>query len=241
MTVSKHAALAAELEKGILSGKYGWEGGLPTTSELAQQWNMSVNTVKIALTVLETKDLIEKRGAGYYVNLIPTVMTKYVPPTHIRLHQREGYSENIGLIKRVSLPEHLAQKLNISPSEPVLYRVQISGELAEGIKKPLQISYRYYFLPLSEEEVQRMQNDTTYDPMWNKPEVIVELDCSDEVTPRLATEGERDLLSLPETTAVSNVFESIRDKASSNPLMATEIVLSPRTALIFHFSFLNHP
>lgn len=237
MTVSKHAALSAELEKDILSGKYGWEGGLPTTGELAQQWNMSVNTVKIALTVLETKNLIERRGAGYYVNRIPTVMTQYVPPAHIR-NQPAGYCRNVGPVKRVMLPEHLAKKLDL-PETTAVYRVQISGELAEGAERPLQISYRYHLLPLSDEKVHQMEHNAVYDPMWAEPETATELFSHDEVTPRLATEGERDMLNLPETTPVNSVFEVIRDRQSNNILMLQELVLSPRTTLIFDFPFLN--
>ncbi len=263
MALGKHVALAIELEKDILAGKYGWEGGLPSTSELAQRWNMSINTVKNSLSLLEGKNLIEKRGIGYYVNRIPTVMTQYVPPhsryqmeqplenriptvmtqyvppAHIRLH-REGYCKNLGPVKRVSLPEHLAEKLHFPQSEPVIYRVQISGEIAEGSERPLQVSYRYHFLPMSEEKVQRMQNDATYDPMWDETHAPADLVSHDEVTPRLATEGERDLLSLPESTPITSVFEAIRDK-SDDLLMAQEIVLSPRTTLIFDFPFTNRP
>jgi DNA-binding GntR family transcriptional regulator len=239
MTVSKHAALAAELEKDILSGKYGWEGGLPTTSELAQQCNMSVNTVKIALTVLETKDLIEKRGAGYYVNRVPTLMTQHVPPVNLR-YARPGYCKNIGPVKRIAPPAHLAEKIDISPSELTVYRVQVSGELVEGNERPLQLSYRYHILPVSDEQIKQMEHTPTYDPMW-EPAQAVDLDSRDEVTPRLATEGERDLLNLPENTPINSIFEVIRDKKGGKALMMQELVLSPRTTLIFDFPFTNRP
>ena len=238
MAVSKHAALAAELEKDILSGKYGWEGGLPTTSELAQQWNMSINTVKIALTVLETKDLIERRGAGYYVNRAPVLMTQYVPPVTLR-YARPGFCKNMGSVKRIAPPAHLAEKINISPSELAVYRVQVSGELVEGNERPLQVSYRYHLLPVSDEQIAQMEHTPTYDPMW-APEQAAELLSHDEITPRLATEGERDILSLPEVTPITSVFEVIRDK-DGKPLMMQEIVLSPRTTLIFDFPFTNKP
>lgn len=239
MVIGKHTTLAIELEKDILEGKYGWEGGLPSASELAQKWNMSINTVKNSLSVLEGKDLIEKRGIGYYINRIPTVMTQHVPSAHIRA-PRGGYSENIGPVKKVSLPEHLKEKLHLSQAESAIYRVQISGEMVEGSKKPLQISYRYHLLSIPDEKIQRMQNDATYDPMWNDNNIPTDLVSHDEVTPRLATEGERDLLNLPESTPITSLFEVIYDK-SNNPLMVQEIALSPRTTLIFDFPFTNHP
>jgi DNA-binding GntR family transcriptional regulator len=237
MAVGKHLTLATELEKDILAGKYGWEGGLPSASELAQTHNMSVNTVKNSLSLLEGKGLIEKRGIGYYVSRIPTVMTQYVPPAHVR--RQEGYSKNIGLVKRVSLPEHLTKKLDFPQSGLVVHRMQVSGEIAHGNEKPLQVSYRYHFLPVTDEEMQRMQEDATFDPMWNNSDIATELVSHDEVTSRLATEGERDLLNLPESNPITSVFEVIRSK-SSELLMAQEIILSPRTTLIFDFPFFNH-
>jgi DNA-binding GntR family transcriptional regulator len=239
MPVSKHTTLATELEKDILSGKYGWEGGLPTTSELAQTWNMSINTVKNALALLEGKDLIEKRGIAYYVNRVPTVMTQYVPPAHSRYH-RPGYCKNIGPVKRIALPAHLAEKVNTSSSELTVYRMQVSGEVAEGNERPLQLSYRYHILPVSDEKIKQMENNAAYDPMWTEPEQGTELWSHDEITPRLATEGERDLLNLPESTPVTSVFEVIRDK-DNKLLMLQEIVLSSRTTLIFDFPFTNRP
>jgi DNA-binding GntR family transcriptional regulator len=238
MAVSKHIALSTELEKDILSGKYGWEGGLPTASELAQSWNMSINTVKNSLAVLEGRNLIEKRGVAYYVNRVPTTMTQYVPPTHLR--KRAGYSKNIGSIKKVSLPDHLAKKLELNGSQSAVYRMQVSGEFADSDtnEHPLQLTYRYYLLPISEQQLHLMENDATYDPMWDDPEMAVELLSHDEITPRLATEGERDLLNLPESTPINNVFEVISDK-QGNILTIQDIVLSPRSTLIFDFPFTN--
>lgn len=239
MAVGKHIALANDLEQEILKGTYGWEGGLPSANELAQRRNMSINTVKNALAILEGKDLIEKRGIGYYINRVPTTMTQHVPAANLRLSSRSGYSKNIGPVKRVTLPDHLAKKLKIEARQ-VVYRMQVSGEMQDGNEKPLQISYRYYFLAIPDEKMQQMENDTNYDPMWNDENTAGELLSHDEVSPRPATEGERDLLNLPESTPISNVFEAISDKGSTL-LMAQEVILSPRTTLIFDFPFTNRP
>lgn len=238
MVVGKHIALANELEKDILTGKYGWEGGLPSTGELAQNHNMSINTVKSALALLEGKDLIEKRGIGYYINRRDIVMTQYVPPAHIRL-PRGGYCKNIGSVRRVPLPNHFAEKLHISGRD-VVYRVQISGELVDGNEKPLQISYRYYLIPISDETLKQMENNSTYDPMWDDESIPADLISQDTVSPRMATEGEKDMLNLPDNTPVDSIFESIRDKGDTI-LMAQEIVMSPRATLIFNYSFTNRP
>lgn len=236
MAVSKHIALSTEIEKEILTGKYGWEGGLPTASELAQTWKMSINTVKNSLAVLEGKNLIEKRGVAYYVNRIPTTMTQYVPPAHLR--QRSGYSKNIDSVTKATLPDHLTKKLKINNPQSAIYRAQISGEIVDSSERPLQITYRYYLLPISEQQLNQMQNDPKYDPMWDNSEMAIELLSHDEVTPRLATEKERRLLNLPETTPINSVFEVISDK-NNNILTVQDIVLSPRSTLIFDFPFTN--
>src|SRR4029077_3331204 len=210
MAAGKHLGLANELEREILSGKYGWEGGLPSASDLAQTWNLSLNTVKSALAVLEGKSLVEKRGIGYYVTRVPISMTQYVPPTHIR--RKDGYCKNIGSVQRVTVPAHLAEKLQISPSQAAVYRVQISGETSNGNEKPLQICYRYDLLPISDEKTQQMQDDPTYEPMWKEANVQVELSSYDENAARMATKGETDLLNLPEVSPVLHVLEIIRDK-----------------------------
>lgn len=238
MTQPKHLSLVIELERDILAGRYGIEGGLPTASELAQTRGMSINTVKTALAVLEAKGLLEKRGTGYYVGTVPTLMTQYLPPTHVRV--RDGFCSNIGTTKRVALPAHLSDKLGIDRSFQAVYRMQLSGELAEGSEKPLQITHRYYAVKLTDKQITRMDADATYDPMWNDASTAAELMSHDEVSPRMATDGERDLLALPENTPVLSVLETIKDQAGSL-LTVNELVLSPRSILIFDYPFLNRP
>jgi DNA-binding GntR family transcriptional regulator len=235
--MTKQTMLANELEREIMAGAYGWEGGLPNLADIAQRWNMSINTVKASLAGLEGKGVIEKRGGGYYVARIPTPMTQYLPPAHVR--QSEGFCKNLGTVKTVTLPDHLLEKLSVS-QHAATYRVQISGENIEGVEKPLQISYRYHVLPLTEDKVQRMQDDPTYDPMWQDTAVPAELLSHDEVMTRLATEGERDLLSLPEDTPIMHVFETIKDRNGSL-LMVQEVILTPRSTLIFDYPFTNRP
>ncbi|WP_069806300.1 GntR family transcriptional regulator [Thermogemmatispora onikobensis] len=237
--IEKRLAIATEIEKEILAGKYGWEGGLPAASELAQKREVSLNTIKNALALLEGKGLIEKRGTGYYVRIIPTEMTSYLPPAHLRIRGGEGFVRNIGSIRTRLLPDHLAKL--VDHQREVIYRMLLSGEIVEGKEKPIQLTHRYYLFPLSKEDLDRMQRDARFDPLWSDPRFSKELISSEEVCARLPTEGERDLLSLPESspTAILSVREEIRDHESI--LMIQEIALSPRSALLFKFPFVNRP
>lgn len=232
MAVGKHIQLADNLRKDIFSGKYGTEGGLPAASSLSTVYGMALNTVKSALFHLEGEGIIVKRGIGYYVNSISITMTQYAPPSHIRY--TNGYTSNLNTIEKVLLPGHLANKLQTL--QPANYRVQVSGEVVDGEQQPLQLSHRYYFLPISDENLQRMQADATFDPMW--ADAPVDLVSHDEITSRAATQEEIGHLNLTKASSVISLWEVIRDK-DGNLLLAQEITLSPRIALVFDFPFEN--
>lgn len=238
MVATKHTEIANLLRKEILSGRYGTEGGLPSFSELAKRYGIAINTVTNALTSLTAQGLLEKRGNSYYVNQLPVVMTEYVPSILTRLSKSNGYYTNIGDVEKVFLPEHIAEKFKI-PTQMSVFRTQVSGEILDGDKKPLQISHRYHLIELSDEQVQRMQDDAEYDPLWNEDKYAITLFSIDEVVPRLATEDERNALNLPENTPITYLFETI--KQDETIIMVQEVIVSPRETLIFAFPFDNRP
>lgn len=237
--ITKRDLLANNLRKEILCGKYGSEGGIPEESEIAKNSGFARGTVNAALTLLEGEALITKRGRSYYVNRLPVVMTEYVPPAHTRYIGKENFVRNLGEVQRVSsIPEYLAEKMQIPASTPAVYCVRLTGERVDGKEYPLQISHRYYLLPLTDEQVQRLQYDTNYDPAWE--DTPVDLDVYEEVVPRLVTKEESDLLALPTLTAINNLIEIIYDM-SGNHVVVHESAVSPRISFIYKFSFKNRP
>jgi len=236
MVAVKHAALANELRKEILSGRYGSEGGLPVVSEIARNHSMAINTVKVALSRLEGEGLIVNRAGNFYVNGLQIVMTQHVPLPEARLHNRVGYVKTLR-VTRDALPDYVRAKLHLPPDKHiVLTRDQVSGEV-NGVERPLQLTTRYYFLSLAGDQISRLEQESAYDPMW---ELTSTLQSRDEISSRPATEQEAAQLKLPDGTSVIAVFEVIRD-ANGALLMAQEITLSPRDTLIFEFSFENKP
>src|SRR5450755_2641971 len=233
MATMKYIPLANSLRKEVLSGIYGTEGGLPAASEIAKRYSNAVNTVKLALSKLEGEGLIVKRGSNYYVNTIHMTMTQHVPLPHARLHNRRGYVRTLHITSGL-LPGHVARKVNLSERDIVI-RSQVSGEV-NGHELPLQLTTRYYFLSLSDEQVKRLENDAGWDPMW---ELTGTLQSRDEVSARPATTQEAEELMVPDGTTVITVFEVIRDP-NGGLLMAQELTLSPRDTLIFEFAFENH-
>lgn len=235
--MKKRDIVANKLRKDILAGRYGREGGIPDEGELARINNCARGTVTAALSLLEGEGLVAHRGRSYYVNSLPVVMTQYVPPAYVRYAGRINYVQTIGSVERTTLPAYLAEKLETAESTAVVSCVRVAGEKVDGKEKPVQLSVRYYFMPLSDEQVQRMQSDPSYDPAWDTSGM---LGSYDEVASRPVTQEEQELLLLPATTSVLSLLEIIRNKAGEL-YMAHESALSPRAALIFGFSFENKP
>lgn len=235
MAPEKYVRIVDELRKNIIAGLYGPRGGLPTAQEVATSYNVTVNTAGKALSYLEGEKLVVKRGSNFYVNALNVRMTEHVPASHIRL--THGYTRNISTVDMVELPLHIIEKLD-PPATKAIYRAQISGEQDGNEFVPIQIARRYYFLPLTTGEIMNMTNDPTYDPMWTK--VPVQLLSHDDIAARNATEEETQLLNLPHTSSVLDVWEAIYDMGG-NVLMAQEITLSPRMKLSFRFPFDNKP
>jgi len=232
MAEGKHITLANNLEQNILSGKYGQEGGLPSASELAQEWHISVNTVKNALAVLEGKGLIAKRGIGYYVNKIDINMSN-LGPAHSK--QPDSFKRNIGPVKQTTLPAHLAQSAQLDASTVAVYKMQVSGNTENNQEKPIQLAHKYYTLAISDDELKKMNKDSTYDPVAN---LGGELLSRDELSSRLATDSEKDLLELEGgDVPVLSVLETIRDKQDRVLLIQEVTVVS--STLIFNYPFNN--
>lgn len=235
MVAPKHIAVANDLRKEILNGRFGPEGGLPPTSELAKKHGVVINTVKVALSRLEGEGLIIQRGQNYYVNSLEIVMTQHVSLPEARLHPRHGYAKTLHVaVERV--PEYVIRKLSLSGVREVPVRSQVAGEI-NGHERPLQLSYRYYFLPLTGEQVGRLGQEAGWDPLWDITDVLL---SRDEICSRPATAQETAQLSLPDGTSVIALWEVIRSQ-DGTLLMAQELTLSPRDTLIFEFSFENKP
>ena len=223
------------LRKDILSGLYGTQGGLPGPIELVRRSGLSRGTINSILSVLEGEGLIAYQNDGYYVNSVNVVMTQYCAPSVVRF--RDGYIHNIETQTQKPLPRYMEEKLEVQNISG-FYRVQLAGERVEGQEHPLQLTYRWYVLPLTNDDILQMRGNAAFDPMWSKtPENLVSYD---EVTSRPGTDEELEQLMLPKRTSVLAVWESIFD-ADGKLLMTQEITLSPRHALTFRFPFVNKP
>lgn len=234
--VKKRDIVANKLRKDILAGRYGIEGGIPDEGGLAKIHNCARGTVTAALSLLEGEGLLVHRGRAYYVNNLEYVMTSYVAPSAKRHTGTRNYVKNVDDVVRLqTVPAFIADKAQVPHETHAVSCVRVSGEVVKGKEHPIQLATRYYFMSLSDEQVQRMQDDPAYDPAWDTSE---ELDSHDEITARPATQEELAALSLPASATVVSLLEIIRDK-EGNLYMVHESALSPRVALVFSFKFVN--
>jgi DNA-binding GntR family transcriptional regulator len=210
VAAGKHVALAAELEKNILSGKYGTEGGLPSASELAQKWNMSINTVKAALALLEGKDLVEKRGLGYYVNKILRVSTAVVPPFEevLATNGFEPFVRNITEPEVTTMSVEVAAMFGQPVGLLVVHRYRVQGR--DG--KPFRLSEYWFPEHLARPYLQHLKDNPGYDILEDiKADLnITRQKVHDDVSARNPTESEADLLSILPDIAVLEVRRTNR-------------------------------
>jgi DNA-binding GntR family transcriptional regulator len=239
MAVKKHIALANEIRKDILAGKYGTEGGLPGLDELARRSGLARNTVRSALIVLEGERLIIERDRGYFVNTSSMVMTQYVPPLPLRMQAqgKTASSENIA-ITSVQLPDEIADLLHLGRGTIATFRFRVGNEVLEsGEKKPFRLSKYYYLIPLNDEQVRQIEENADADLLVQYAPLL--LTAHDEISSRLPTKEEASYLHIPESTPVTHV-QIITKDTSGRILLFQELTLLGVT-LAYDYSFENRP
>lgn len=130
--------LAEILEGGIRSGKYSAGQQLPTARELAESYQVSVQTVRAALSQLEYKGLIFRRaGKGTFVADRPAEF--FLDRSFTRQMQELGRKPSSKVLRCEVIPagHELASELNLSPEEPVLHLDRIRY----GDGEPISLQY----------------------------------------------------------------------------------------------------
>ncbi len=241
-TVPQYQQFASDLRRDILSGRYGWEGGLPGIQELVKRSGLAANTIYRALSLLVGERLIEQRDKAYYVSRHPIQMTRYVLPIAVRMKalNKEGYIKNIGKVERTVLPEHLAGKINAqSHPQACVLQACILGELAgDGSERPNQMSHYYFLLPMSEEQIRQLEENAAFDPLPVGP--AIQMSRHDEITARPPTQKEIETLNLPAAASVIAVLTVVRDE-SGIPLLIQEDAFPTLVTLMYDYTFENSP
>lgn len=237
--IKQYIALANSIRKDIMSGKYGTEGGIPAIEELVEKSKLSRATVYKALAILESERLIVSRNRTFYVNITSQDMTQYVPPLTVQMQNtgKIAFIENVTPIEIAPLPDEIADKLRMAHSTMSTFRFRVGGEIVEGQKKPAQLKRYWYLISLNEEQIRQLQDDPSTDLLVKyAPE---DLQAHDEISSRLATQEEMELLSLTDLTPVTQVHIVTRD-ALGNILLFQDLTFLG-VVLAYDYAFKNRP
>jgi DNA-binding GntR family transcriptional regulator len=239
MAKQPYIELANRLRRDIIQGVYGTQGGLPGAAELARTHSISEVTVRKALAVLEGERLIVSRERSFFVNRSSQYMTQYTPPLTVQLHSsgKIAFMENVAPIEVKPIPDEIADKLGIERGFMCTFRFRVGGEMLEGQKKQTQMKKYWYLLPLDEEQLQQLRNDPSTDILVKyAPE---DLQAHDEISSRLPTKEEVELLSLSESTPITQVCVTTKD-STGNILLYQDLTFL-NVVLTYDYAFKNRP
>jgi hypothetical protein len=138
------------------------------------------------------------QGEGSETMANTITMTQYVPP--IDKLSGTGFVRNLAPIGVATLPDDLADAYKLVRGTSATYRYRIGGELVDGTEKPACLLKFYYLMQVTNDQIARLNADASLD-IW--PELSpVQVRCHDELSARLATEEEANLLKISNTTPV---------------------------------------
>ena len=147
--IPKYQKLADTLRSGILDGTYQAQQTIPTEKTLCQQYQVSRQTVRQALSLLEKENLIERRqGSGSYVRditlpcqqprrsiaVVTTYISDYIFPGILR-EIEFVLSENKGTPLLFATQNEVASERNVLKT--LLELETLDGVLVEGTKTGL--------------------------------------------------------------------------------------------------------
>lgn len=234
-----YITFANQLRKDILSGKYGIEGGLPGIEELKRRSGLAAGTIYKSLVLLQGERLIVERDKAYFVNISSQDMTQYVPPLNVRMQSsgKLAFMQNVAPIEVTPIPEEIADKIGVPRETMSTFRHRVGGEVQEGKNKPTQMKKYWYLIPLNEEQLQMLRDDPNTDILVKyAPE---DLRAHDEISSRLPTKEEMELLSLSEFTPVTQVHITTRD-TEGNILLYQDLTFLG-VVLTYDYGFKNRP
>lgn len=193
--MKKYEEIFKTLEKEILEGSYHTDDYLPSEPELSATFQVSRDTVRKALSLLEKEGYIRKeKGRGSRVinreqfNFPVSELTSYKEIVHL-----SGMSSvtNVISIDKVIINDKL-ESLTGFPKNHVVWRVQ-RQRVVDGIASVLDVDY------LDKALVPEMTRDIAADSIYNYLENELHLDIAfaqKEITIENITEADKILLDL---------------------------------------------
>jgi GntR family transcriptional regulator len=235
----KIEALASTLREQIKKEEFGTKGRLPSVSQLAKAHEVARSTVYQALLLLQAEGLIISKDNSFYANPIIQVTTSPTP-TFEQVLIKQGlkpFVRNIIDPEIIVMPDEIAALFGQPAGSHVVHRYRVQGK----IDIPYRLSEYWYPEHLASKYLQRMKNEPDFDTL---EAIKSELDIKkqlvhDDVTARIPTKNEAELLSITRTTPVQDVRRT--NKApNGNILMHHRIVfVGPYNMLSYDYELVN--
>ena len=138
-SIPRYMQIGDRLKKRILNGYYAKTGLLPYERDLAQEFKVSRNTVRGALSLISEERLITKvRGKGNIINAPENIGGTYIVLTYrIPLHSIDDFHKNI-IFELIAQTSNTLDKVSIvdlpSPEEDVIKWTADKCRMNQNIK-----------------------------------------------------------------------------------------------------------
>lgn len=235
--------VAAQIAAEIAVGTYPAGSKLPSIRKLEARFRTSKETVSKALDALHDSGHITRRpGKGAIVNRRQHTVTNRAATDIVRGEEewrgltaavrRSGgqpYSVITG-VAEIPASEEIATRLDVPLDTPVVKRARIQGAVEEGHRVPIQLSWSYYRLGVAD-RVPGIRQEAERGPTQIRSEIVKAYGAvryEHNTDARFATAGECDLLGLPDTSIVFDVWRTCTEVESGILLEVTRIVMDAR-------------
>jgi GntR family transcriptional regulator len=192
-----HEQVAADLRAKIMAGELRPDDQLKSTAQLMAQYKASNPTIQRATDMLKSEGfLYSQRGKGIFVRskqpFIVDVSAYFAPSPH-------GYTYDLVKVAEVEPPAEVAELFGLGEGGTAVLRQRITRHQGE----PIELCYSYYpsdlavGTPLVEEG--RIRGGA---PKVLKDLGFPEIRFEDQVSARMPTSEEIELLDLPEVPVI---------------------------------------
>src|SRR5947199_2734453 len=151
---------ADDLSSRIIAGEYGTSGTLPTTTELAKQWNTPRSIVTQVMLLLRSQGHIRAVGNRYAVNH-PRLIFTGIPKDfgqYIKDHGYEPVMENLIEPRLEEMPLEIAALFDQPTGVHVVHRMRKQSMRKSGSPDyPLRIAENWYPANLAERFLDEMR------------------------------------------------------------------------------------
>lgn len=223
----KYLQIAAHIRDQIVRGDLKPGDELPSERKLAEVWKVARPTAARALESLRVQGLAESRqGLGTYVraaNAVPRARERYERARDQGTMYAPGESVEFLAAEVTQCPEHVAAALQLPSGSGAIRRARL---LRNAAGQPIELSTSWFAAELAERaprllELERLRGGTAkYLGEITGREASY---ARDQAAARLASDGERSLLDLPEPAAVLEYRLTVHD-AEDLPIQFDEAI-----------------